>query len=302
MTQTSVIIAQIASRNWGPALEAVDKALADGPDDPGLLCTRAQCLINLGRAKEARTTLRRILELDPESHLGRFWSGVLEVTHGAPDKADAHFAKCLAQRPTDKATLNWSCRSASRAKNMVQMDLRTTALLEAWPSDSLSHTQRGLYLLRKGALTEADAAMRRALQLDPESDEALALMAHVHLQLDRPDDALHVAESALRKCPQSKSYQDLRKRAAHAAKMTRRWGRINTVLMRFGPAPVLFLALAVFLSGRVLLTFNAAEPVVDNRLIVYPMIVLVAGLFFAIEAHLKTTKIDPGKVELSSDY
>jgi tetratricopeptide (TPR) repeat protein len=71
----------------GRELEAVDRLLAQYPDDPRLHFLRGSILAGIGRPIEAMPALRRAVELAPDFGIARFQLGFFQLTSG--EAADA---------------------------------------------------------------------------------------------------------------------------------------------------------------------------------------------------------------------
>ncbi len=79
----------------GPALEAVEQALAHDKMDAGTHHLHAVVLMEMRRAEDARNALRRALYLEPDFVIAHHALGQLALREGAPADAARHFRNVL---------------------------------------------------------------------------------------------------------------------------------------------------------------------------------------------------------------
>lgn len=82
-------------------VEAIDRALAEWPEDPRLHFLRGSLLIGLRRFIEAHAALAVAVRLAPEFHIARFQLGFFELTSGEADAARASWAPLAQALPPD---------------------------------------------------------------------------------------------------------------------------------------------------------------------------------------------------------
>ncbi|MFO0935065.1 MAG: tetratricopeptide repeat protein [Gemmataceae bacterium] len=148
----------------------------------------------------AKSNVRKALELDPkwvEGH--RVLAALLAETEGRNAAREylaiecyKHFhnypllrlrAEFLAGEPDDSAI--------SATKDLIQ----------ECPSDAWAHRQLALLLADRGRFEEAQAAVYRSAEIEPESPSRYAVAAHVFRTIDRVEDAISMLKEAVRSNP-----------------------------------------------------------------------------------------------------
>jgi tetratricopeptide (TPR) repeat protein len=170
---------------YAAALEAMDFFSGDTEPPAKLLVQRAQAQAGLGRLKEARQTLARALELEPQVRNGRALMGSIEAQRELKPRlaageggwrdvrrlADAYIALDLAPHA---------------AKTIREHAPRLPAPAEGDYEDALSLLRAALPLLGPEFVLGQAPALRPVAR----DDRLKALMAEAHIALKRPDKAL----------------------------------------------------------------------------------------------------------------
>lgn len=132
-------------RNYGKALEVIDRAIAIAPGKAEYLAQRGRCLVALHRPREAFEAAKKALELEPRDALTLDTIGVVMVRAGAHAEAIEPFR-----------------RAAASAAATAQF-----------------HYNLGAALQFVGELTSAEAEYRHALRLEPRLHRAWSSLAQV---------------------------------------------------------------------------------------------------------------------------
>jgi tetratricopeptide (TPR) repeat protein len=183
-------------KRYEEALEALSEAAELEPDDPGIIRNRAAALSNLGRVEEALELFTRAVELRPDDpeyraqlggtlrRLGRIEEAldVLERAHEV-DPGDPNINEALGVALVD----------AGRAEDGLPFFDRAA---EVKPSNAVFHNHRANTLRELGRHREAEAAARRAIELEEEPTYRFTL-AEVLLDRGEADAALETLEGAL---------------------------------------------------------------------------------------------------------
>lgn len=82
------------------ALSDLAERVADNPRDAALLTDYANLLVQAGRYDQARETYKAALDADPDSMLGHYNLGLLELEFGRARKAKRHFKESLNADPS----------------------------------------------------------------------------------------------------------------------------------------------------------------------------------------------------------
>lgn len=132
-------------RNYGKALEVIDRAIAIAPAKAEYLAQRGRCLVALHRPREAFEAVKEALALDPREALTLDTIGVVMVRAGAHAEAIEPFRRAAA---SDAATAQF-------------------------------HYNLGAALQFVGELQDAEAEYRHALRLEPRFHRAWSSLAQV---------------------------------------------------------------------------------------------------------------------------
>lgn len=189
-----VIATWLAEKDYERALHAVQRLGADTSPELSLLEVRA--LNGLGRKAAARRSLERLCRaplLDPDV---RAAVARLLVELGDLDRAEAQARRAHAEEPSSllaRLTLSWAIvRSEAwlpspRAASELEELLRDITP-DASPLPVLAHALSASMRMAS-SLDEARAAADAALQLDPDSQDALAAAAVIAQKQERGADA-----------------------------------------------------------------------------------------------------------------
>jgi tetratricopeptide (TPR) repeat protein len=168
----------------------------------------------------------RVLETDVRRFSGEEWAQLRKVPTRSGSALSAYSeARALMNRPQtdedrviallDRAVAEdpdfaiawallgdaWSAKYQNGAKDRAFVEKANAAVaraVELAPNQAPVHYARGMMQLRTGLFEQAEQSLRRALQLQPEFDEALRLLAQVQASLGRIDDGEATIDQALR--------------------------------------------------------------------------------------------------------
>ena len=124
----------------------------------------------------ARTLLAKAIELDPNS----------AEAHAC--LAISHYGAAINYGEDVKAN---QALPPAYAQKAVSLDM----------SDPLAHRALGYVRLQEGKLEEAESAFQTALRINPNHADTMANMAGLRVLQGQPDDAIELAENALRLNP-----------------------------------------------------------------------------------------------------
>ena len=151
-----------------------------------------------GRSDEANETYRQVVAINPERPESHYELGVELQTHGNAAEATREFEAAVALAPA----------YADPMTQIVLIDLatgRSTAALDRLnqqiaraPRSGALYDLVGLVRAARGELGAAEAAYRRAVDLEPGLTDARVRLAELYAGTGRYDLALQQADSALR--------------------------------------------------------------------------------------------------------
>jgi adenylate cyclase len=142
-------------------------------------------------ADSAMVQARRAVEDQPDLAAAHTALGTALAVAGRSTEAESSLERAVELNPNDwAATANLGLVYGGRGRH-DQAILLTLSSLEREPARShLAHANLGAYYGQLELLERAEASLRRALDLAPEYDAALFLMAFVQLIQGREDEAL----------------------------------------------------------------------------------------------------------------
>ena len=153
--------------DYRAAIDFLDKASRRRPSDADLLRRAARLLVFIGQPEKAEQRARKALEIDP-NHL--------------PSKA----VLCLA--------VDWQ----KRATEAVEL---CNAVVAVNPKYALGHAYLAEALADDGDFASAKSAAETAIDLDPQSADALRALGYAFDAFGRYDDALYHYQRALERDP-----------------------------------------------------------------------------------------------------
>jgi len=151
-------VAEFGDGQYAAAVQALEKAIAEGNEDSEILSTLGQAYLSLGNAPQARNALERALRLTPQAHLAAYSLALALLAEGKPASA---------------------ARTFERLRNSVGDSARFRLIVGRAYFDS-------------GYNREAEDELRRALALDPQIHYAHHLLGLAALRQDetgRRDEA-----------------------------------------------------------------------------------------------------------------
>ena len=208
----------------GPALAAVDGLEVE----PGLaaeaLVVKGYGLMRLGRLEEAEETLRRAMELAPDSKLGQFAMGSLLRVKGDAEGAADLLVLAVKQEPPNPAVYAELGNALIDLGDYGDAERALRLAVEAAPTDAdLRLAVARFYVDSQFRAAEALDDAREAVRLSGRSADALATLGW-GLQLSgQPEEALQMLGEAEAKAPES-------------AQLRYRLGSVYESLMRFDEA------------------------------------------------------------------
>jgi Flp pilus assembly protein TadD len=191
------------SNQWDRAHAVAREWLAADPENPRAAAAAGQALINLGRAPEAETHVRRVLQREPENDFALRLLSIVCFKRGRFQEADDAIHRAISIQPHDayhwyhlgqmchsQGDLDSGRRFAARAREIRPRDANIVNLLamcerpdardqsaqlrhyqealELDPENSVIHNNIGVYYLNvEKDYRAAEAAFRRALHFEP---------------------------------------------------------------------------------------------------------------------------------------
>jgi tetratricopeptide (TPR) repeat protein len=193
----------LGRRQYGPALEALQKALTLRPDYPEAIWARAQILLWQGNAEAALQELRPLVAKLPQGppETLNIRAAVHEAL-GQPDRAAADYRRMIELKPKEPEAYVCLARLYQRQNQRAQARECLDRLVKAAPRSAWAYLRRAEYRRDE---SEYDAALddcRQAARLGPSGWTMPALLrASVLAARGQRGPALAEAERALKQAP-----------------------------------------------------------------------------------------------------
>ncbi len=184
------------------AIEAGERALALDPKDVGTRVLVAQSLVHERRFDEALGRLLAIPEEQRGSE-GNFAIGRVYTFREEYDNARRYLNLALEGKPDNAEVLAALVQVDARDGKIADSYARIRAARDANPRDASLQVLYGELSLAAKRPDEAEAAFRRAIEVDPNSLRAYTSLAGVFVATGRLPEAITTYEAALEQNPKS---------------------------------------------------------------------------------------------------
>ncbi|HEY4233056.1 MAG TPA: tetratricopeptide repeat protein, partial [Lacipirellulaceae bacterium] len=179
------------------AIKFYRQSLALKPDFADSHYNLANALVRVGNREDAMAEFNQALDLKPnfaeaENNLGNLLRGM-----GQTQEAIAHLARAAAMEPHDleiQSNLESALLAAGDFDRAIEQG-RIAIRLD--PDIAESHHNLGVAMARAGQNLAAVHEFQETIRLDPEHADAYGNLAKTYAALDRPQEAIATAKSAL---------------------------------------------------------------------------------------------------------
>ncbi len=178
------------------ALEKAERATEIAPGDARAWTLLASLSARAGDAGEFNRAIERMQRMDSLAVHTRHAIAALLWQQGRSDEARRLSRSILEQHPTHMPTLDLSLRMAVAHRDHVTARQCIPRILEIEPANAYALMILGSLHYFEHRLAPAEQAFRASLEVE-RSQEALNSLAFVLYELDRPGEALPLAEEAL---------------------------------------------------------------------------------------------------------
>jgi len=180
------------------ALDLLDRASGIDPQSTAVLANRGSVLSRLGRYAEARTCLERVQALEPRSAAAHCNLGNVLRDSGAPTEALERFRRALELDPAlveAQIGLALALRDVGRDDEARE---RVARLAQGHPSSAVALAFEATLALERGDTKAAEAALRRAVAVQPSNADAQCQLGNLLLMRElRWREAIECYEAAL---------------------------------------------------------------------------------------------------------
>ena len=189
----------LRQKNWDRAAHQLQRCLELNPEFDSAMTALARALFPLGRTGEAKTWLKKALEINPQNYTAWYLMGVFEPEDSAAAQADYKKAIAIqpgflpAQRELGMALLHQKEYAAAAPH------LEKAVALE--PRDALLHNYLGMCYAKTQRAGQAVKEHQHAIELDPNLADAHMNLAYDYQQLGRMPEAKAEMDEACRLDP-----------------------------------------------------------------------------------------------------
>ncbi len=184
------------------ALTEAQTILSLQPQNTDALAAQAEAMLGLGRLDDARTHYEDLHEAYPDNPFYTHRLGSIAALQGKPDLALQYFRQALQGNPNLTDVVN------DIVAVMMQQGKAKQALAELDQMQAKAADQKWMFHLYKGRIyisekqfDQAEAELRQAMQLNPDSYQSYMLLGQMRLQQNRYDDAVKEIDDLLQKKP-----------------------------------------------------------------------------------------------------
>ncbi|MGZ6123617.1 MAG: tetratricopeptide repeat protein, partial [Myxococcales bacterium] len=194
-----------ASQARGEALRNSDKLAALAQERwPGRLAQMRQALEGQLRQQDwaaARATVDSARRTYADSSFAAFLAGIVELAQGNVADAEQQLSQSLAAAPRSPVVATALAKAWSREKGASFAGDQLMRLAERDPGFAFARFMAARAYMDGRDPVQAEAALRRGLQLQPDSTAAYRQLADYYLELDRGQDALGICQQGLERFP-----------------------------------------------------------------------------------------------------
>jgi len=178
------------------AIDQFKTALSKAPEDPDLQLRVGAAYVAIGRPEDALPMLRKVLEKRPMSAEANHYIGRALLLQGGSSQSEAiRYLKRAVELDPNRAEFHVYLAWAANDVTPAQLELARDEIDRALAIDKLNaeaYWQRGVLERMEGAVDDAVADEKHALELRPTRSEAHATLAECYE--DKNDDPRALAE------------------------------------------------------------------------------------------------------------
>ena len=150
---------------------------------------------------EARGIVDSARRAYPDSVFAPYLGGILELARGNAEEAERQLSEALVAAPRNPAVVSALARAWSRKKNAAFAGEQLLRLAERDRSFALARYLAARAYVEARDPIHAEAALRRGLELQPDSPVPYQHLADYYFGLDRSPEALDVCQQGLERFP-----------------------------------------------------------------------------------------------------
>ena len=155
----------------------------------------------------AAATVESAQRAHPDTAFAPFLAGIFELARGNPADAEHRLTESLAAAPRSPVVATALAKAWSRGKGAAYAGERLVALAERDPGFAFARFMAARAFMDARDPVQAEAALRRGIQLQPDLAAAYLNLADHDLDLDRAADAAAICRQGLERLPENADLQ-----------------------------------------------------------------------------------------------
>jgi tetratricopeptide (TPR) repeat protein len=201
--KAQLLLAEVRLRRgeFAPVISSMEAFARQHADSLDARLILAEAQIRSGSVDDALATYRETEKLFPKSARAAILDGAALAQAGRPNEARERFEAAEKIAPGSLAASEQITYLDIVAKDYKAAEARVDADARAHPKSAVPLILRGRILRLEGKPAEAEAALRAAIKVEPDSPIAYQMLASLEIEQNRRDDALRELREATAKNP-----------------------------------------------------------------------------------------------------
>jgi choline-sulfatase len=175
-------------QNWDGAAEQLQRCLVLNPDFDHAMTGLARALAKLGRADEARSWLRKALQINPENYRAWYEAGLLDA-NSDPAAALSSYQKAIAIQPNFSPGQRETGMGLFQQKDYAGAATHLEKALSLGLEDARLHNFLGICYSQTNRMSKAVREHQRAIELDPKLAEAHLNLGYAYQHIGKISQA-----------------------------------------------------------------------------------------------------------------
>ena len=194
--------------NYPAAVKAYDRGLAVEPENVELLNAKGFALFQQGKSEQAVVSLQKAIEVDPKHWKSHNNMALASVDLGELEVAEAHYRESLAIEPQAAIYNDLGFVLARQGLPHEAAEMYRESL-ELDPESATAHYNLAVSLAGTGELAEAETHLRSSIEIEPTSRALTVLGLILSRQEGRGDEGVATLRKALELDPDNQEARRL---------------------------------------------------------------------------------------------
>jgi tetratricopeptide (TPR) repeat protein len=191
----------LRASNFQPVVAAMTELLKKRSDVPAARTLLAEAYRSMGRLDEAATAVREQIKASPQNAQAYFLLGVILRQQNKPAEAREAFQKTLELAPDNLKPIDQLVELDVASKDFESAVGRVEAALQRVPNSAPLHLIEAKIYVAQQAWDQAEASLRKAVDLDPNLQSAYELLISTYIATNRLPKALNELQAYVSKWP-----------------------------------------------------------------------------------------------------